>query len=77
MIERQTSEIWNGVVVDNESLIEEIDKASASTNRELIRKLKEFGFCDSDGNVVKEYNMNAAKILEEKLAQAQKGETKQ
>lgn len=74
MIERQTSEIWNGVVVDNESLIEEIDKAAASTDRELIRKLKEFGFCDSDGNMVKEYSMNAYNTLKNKLEQAQKGE---
>lgn len=74
MIERQTSEIWNGVVVDNESLIEEIDKAAASTDRELIRKLKEFGFCDSDGNIVKEYSMKAYNTLKDELEQAQKGE---
>lgn len=74
MIERQTSEIWNGVVVDNESLIEEIDKAASSTNRELIRKLKEFGFCDSDGNIVKKYNMNAYNTLKEKLEQTQEEE---
>ena len=67
MVERQVSEIWNGVVVDNEPLIEEIDKAVTSANYEVTRKLKEFGFYDNSGNLVKEYSMNTYEILQNKL----------
>lgn len=71
MIERQTSDVWNGVVVDYESLVEELDRASIATNRELIRKLNEFGFCDADGNMIKNYSMYAYSDLKEKLAEIQ------
>lgn len=69
MIERETSDIWNGVVVDNESMVEEIDRAVLVTNRELIRKLQEFGFCDKDGNMIKNYSMNAYADLQRLLAE--------
>ena len=75
MIERKSSEVWNGVVVDHEPLIEEIDKASVAVNRELTRKLKEFGFYDKDGNIVKDYSMRAYETLRNKLAE-QQGEKK-
>lgn len=71
MIERQTSDVWNGVVVDHESLVEEIDRATLITNRELIRKLEEFGFCDEDGNMVKNYTMKAMDTLQQELEKAQ------
>ena len=69
MIERQTSDVWNGVVVDQESLVEEIDRATLVTNRELIRKLEEFGFCDKDGKMIKNYSMDAYADLQKKLAE--------
>lgn len=70
MIERQTSDIWNGVVVDHESLVEEIDRATLITNRELIRKLEEFGFCDEDGNMIKNYSMKALDDLQTLLEES-------
>lgn len=70
MIERQTSDIWNGVVVDHESLVEEVDRATLVTNREITRKLKEFGFCDDDGNLIKNYSMKAMDDLQRLLAEA-------
>ena len=70
MIERQTSEIWNGVVVDNQPLMDEIDNSLISTNREITRKLKEFGYVDSDGKPVKNYSMNAYEMLQSKLVKA-------
>ena len=76
MIERESSDIWNGVVVDNEALIEEIDRATTLTNREIRRKLTEFGFCDNDGNVIKEYSMTAYQTLINKLNEKRKGEAK-
>ena len=76
MIERESSDVWNGVVVDSEALIEEIDRATTLTNREIRRKLVEFGFCDKDGNVIKEYSMKAYEMLVNKLNEAQKGDAK-
>ncbi len=76
MIERQTSDIWNGVVVDQENLVERIDRATLVTNRELIRKLEEFGFCDKDGNMITNYSMKAYADLERLVAEskAKKGD---
>ena len=71
MIERQTSDIWNSVVVDFENMVEEIDRATIVTNRELIRKLAEFGFCDEEGNMIKNYSMYAYSDLQKKLAEIQ------
>ena len=76
MIERESSDVWNGVVVDSEALIEEIDRATTLTNREIRRKLVEFGFCDKDGNVIKEYSMKAYEMLVNKLNETQKGDAK-
>ncbi len=72
MIERQVSDVWNGVVVDHESLVEEIDRATLVTNRELIRKLNEFGFCDENGTPIegKQYAMRGMETLEAELAKA-------
>lgn len=67
MIERQTSDVWNKVVVEHDSMVENIDRATLVTNRELLRKLEEFGFCDADGNMIKNYSMNAYADLQAKL----------
>ncbi len=71
MIERQTSDVWNSVVVDHGSLVEAIDRATLVTNREIIRKLKEFGFCDDEGNLVKNYSMKAMDDLQKILKETQ------
>ena len=67
MIERQTSDVWNKVVVEHQSMVENIDRATLVTNRELLRKLEEFGFCDSEGNMLKNYSMNAYADLQARL----------
>ena len=74
MIERETSDVWNGVVVDHGSLVEEIDRATLITNRELIRKLAEFGFCDEDGNMIKTYSMKGYEDLQKLLKESQEKE---
>lgn len=74
MIERQTSDIWNSVVVDYENLVENIDRATLITNRELLRKLEEFGFCDEDGNMLEgmQYSMNGYDDLVKALEKSKK-----
>lgn len=55
MVEREVSNIWNNVVVMNRNLRSELDGASIRSNREILRKLDEFGYLDSEGNVIQDY----------------------
>jgi ABC-type glycerol-3-phosphate transport system substrate-binding protein len=56
MTEREVSNIWNAVVIEGKSLRPTIDRAEILINRELERKLTEFGYIQ-DGKVVKEFPM--------------------
>lgn len=56
MLEREVSNIWNNAVVNGERLTEATDKAQLNTDREIMRKLEEFGFIDSNGDLLIEYN---------------------
>ena len=44
-------------VVDGENAQSRIDEAVKIIDREIVRKLEEFGFIDSDGNVIEYYNI--------------------
>lgn len=55
MTERELSNAFNDVVVNGDDLRSRIDEVVKIVNRETERKLEEFGYIDSDGNVLKEY----------------------
>lgn len=55
MVEREVSNIWNDVVVNGKGLTERTDRAVIASEREIRRKLIEFGFMDSEGNLLKPY----------------------
>jgi ABC-type glycerol-3-phosphate transport system substrate-binding protein len=55
MMEREMSNAFNDVVVNGENLRSRIDNAVKIVKRETARKLEEFGYTDSEGNVLKEY----------------------
>ena len=55
MVEREVSNVWNQVVANGAGLTESIDRAVIASNREIIRKLQEFGFVDEEGNLIKPY----------------------
>jgi ABC-type glycerol-3-phosphate transport system substrate-binding protein len=55
MTERELSNAFNDVVVNGDDLRSRIDEVVKIVNRETTRKLEEFGYIDSDGNVIKEY----------------------
>ena len=55
MLEREMSNAFNNVVVDGENLRSRIDDVVKTVNRETNRKLEEFGYIDSEGNILKEY----------------------
>lgn len=72
MIQRETSNVWNNVVVNGKGLVESIDSAAILSNREIKRKMQEFGFCDAQGNPTKNYKVmtyvDLVKLLEERKA---------
>lgn len=55
MMERETSNAFNDIVVNGDSVRSRIDEAVKTVKRETERKLEEFGYIDSEGNVLKEY----------------------
>lgn len=55
MVERSVSNIWNDVVVNGKELSDAIDSASLVSNREIERKLEEFGYMDGNGELVKPF----------------------
>lgn len=71
MVEREVSNIWNNVVVGNKTLVESVDKAVIRSNREIIRKLQEFGFVDENGKIIKEYTTAVVENLKAKLSETE------
>ena len=55
MMEREISNAYNDVVVNGETIRSRIDEAVKTVTRETERKLEEFGYLDSNGNVLKTY----------------------
>ena len=49
IVEREISQIWNKVVIDKMPLRQAISESVPKINRELVRKLDEFGYIDSSG----------------------------
>lgn len=71
MVEREVSNIWNNVVVGNKTLVEAVDKAVIQSDREIIRKLQEFGFVDENGKIIKEYTITVVENLKAKLSETE------
>lgn len=67
MVEREVSNVWNDVVVNGYGLVESLDNAAIISNREIIRKMQEFGFVGSDGKIISNYTVASGKMLREKL----------
>ncbi len=57
LLEREMSNAFNDIVVNGSDEQTRIDKAVKSINREIDRKLEEFGFIDSDGEQLEEYKI--------------------
>ena len=72
MVAREIGNIWNSVVLSHETLIDCVNNSVILSDREIKRKLQEFGYMDNDGKLVKEYTTNAL----EKLKELQGGKTK-
>lgn len=57
MLERELSNAYVAVVTNGGILRTELDSAIKRIDRETERKLKEFGYLDSEGNAIKEYTV--------------------
>lgn len=57
MLEREISNAFNSIVVDGEDERERIDQAVKTINREIERKLEEFGYIDSSGTMIEPYRI--------------------
>ena len=65
IIEREISNIWNRVVFDGENLRGATDAAVIRINREIRRRMEEFGYIDNHGNVVRPYILPTIELVEE------------
>ena len=69
LLEREVSNTFNDITVNGDNLQTRVDKAVKSVNHEFDRKLEEFGYNDSEGNVIKDYNIptleSVTKLLEQ------------
>lgn len=69
LLEREVSNTFNDIVVNGQDARSRIDKAARSVNHEFDRKLEEFGYNDSEGNVIKSYNIPTIETVKELLAE--------
>ncbi|OHE30715.1 MAG: hypothetical protein A2084_03960, partial [Tenericutes bacterium GWC2_39_45] len=57
IIEREISNTWNSVVYDDANLRSTVSDALIKIDKELQRKMQEFGYLDAKGNVIKPFNL--------------------
>ena len=67
MVERATSDAWTNVVVNSQNKMVSLDYASILADREIVRKLVEFGYMDAEGNIIKEYITDTVGRLKSQL----------
>ncbi len=71
LLEREISNTINNIVGDGMDEQTRIDKAVKTVNREFYRKLEEFGYNDSAGNVIKEYEIPTYESVRKLLQRAE------
>lgn len=70
MLERGLSDVWSKAVQDGLYPRVAIDQQMIVINREIRRKMMEFGFIDQDGNQLKPYVVRDIDWIEEQMNQA-------
>ena len=73
MLERSLSNIWTSVVFDGDSTGVAVDKYTILINREIRKKMIEFGFIAQDGTVLKAYNIPTIEWIQEQMMAASGG----
>lgn len=75
MLERGLSNIWNTVTFDGTPVRVAIDRELIIINREIERKMIEFGFLDNEGNVLKPYTIRDVDWIQEQMDNAEAGDS--
>ncbi|MBQ8804466.1 MAG: extracellular solute-binding protein [Tyzzerella sp.] len=73
IVEREISNAFTNATVNGDTVIEALDASKLVADREIMRKLKEFGYVDSDGNLERNYPIEVMKDIEAKLKEQTKG----
>lgn len=66
MVEREISNAWTDIVMDGKNLRTAVDKAALMSNREMRRKLEEFGYIEN-GKVISEYHVPTVEDIRERV----------
>lgn len=74
MLERGLSNIWNTVTFDGTPMRVAIDKEVIIINREIRRKMIEFGYMDAEGNIIKPYIIRDVDWIQIQMDNALAGE---
>lgn len=64
MLERELSNSWNKIVLNSANTRATIEDAVDLINKELTRKLKEFGYLSETGEVIKPYHVTTLDMIE-------------
>ena len=70
MLERGLSDIWNRVTFDGTPIRVAIDNQVLRINREITKKMVEFGYLDADGNILKPYTVRNTVWVNEQIQAA-------
>jgi hypothetical protein len=70
MLERGMSDIWNTTVFDGTPVRIAIDRQKQTIDREIRRKMIEFGFLDRNGEVIRPYQVFDVFWIKEQIAKA-------
>lgn len=63
IVEREISNTWNSVVYNDANLRSTLSDAMIKINKEITRKMKEFGYVNDAGKVIVQYNMPTAEKI--------------
>jgi len=74
MLERGLSNIWNTVALEGTPVRVAIDREVIIINREIKRKMIEFGYLDSEGDIIKPYTIRDVDWIQFKMDEAKDGE---
>ena len=63
MLERELSNAWNKIVINGQNTRSAVEDAVTKIDKELMRKLEEFGYV-KDGEIVKQYKLTTLEDIE-------------
>ncbi len=74
MLERGISDVWNKCVIDGMLPRVSIDQQTIAINREIRKKMIEFGYLDENGTVLKDYHIRGIDWINEQIERARRDE---